>query len=411
MNRVRDQFRAGVDPNEAEVMRNTVSDTVRAVERICRQHHSTPQELPAPSRAAYTYLRELLESGALEDAPLPAKSSAELGDPPTPPGSAIEVTGIVSACNYYHREFSALVARSIAEKRPIDPDTVTCLANKLRTASEAIKALCEESDGTPADLPPPSKRGYGWLRYLSDHEILTRHLQTLKAFTLRARIWLAKVQPVTPDRTLQVQFSSASVLYRTRIKGSMYEITVNEGFIGAPRLVIDTLARAALDVKSADKRDSKVADAIRSYANGDAFAEVQRALQDAVDMPTYHAVGQYHDLNLAFERVNAAYFDGKLDRPHLQWNRTRTRRKYGHYDESRDTVMVSQTLDAAAVPDYVIDFIVYHELLHRTLGTPVVKGRRRVHTTAFRNAERDFRHYAEARSFLGKLSSHTKTEP
>jgi hypothetical protein len=127
-------------------------------------------------------------------------------------------------------------------------------------------------------------------------------------------------------------------------------------------------------------------------------------------LPTYQAVGQYHDLNLAFERVNAAYFGGKLDRPHLQWNKTRTQRKLGHYDPVRDTVMVSQTLDAARVPDYVIDFVVYHELLHKTLGSTLTNGRRLTHTGSFRKAERRFRQYAEARAFISKDLSYTKVD-
>jgi hypothetical protein len=414
MNRVRDQLRSGVPVDEAEAMRITVYDAVQAVERICRQRQMTPEELPTPSRRAYAYLRDLIRSGALEDAHLPAQESSASGARQTPPTNPIEVSGIVATCDYYHREFAALVAHSIVRNARIEQDKIARLASRLRTDTEAIKALCEESHGTPADLPAPSQRGYGWLRYLSDVDILARHLQTLKYFTLRAEKLLAQLPPTQPARTLQVHIYATAVLYRTRINGTVYQITLNEGFVDAPRGVIEALARATLDIKDAGKAGSSGADTedpIKSYAQGAAFAKIHTALHSAMLAPTYHAMGQYHDLNLAFERVNTTYFEGQLERPHLRWNRTRTRRKYGHYDEARDTVMISQTLDAAGVPEYVIDFVVYHELLHKTLGTPVVEGRRRSHTSAFRTAERAFRRYAEARNFIAKLSSQREVEP
>ncbi|MFX4018890.1 hypothetical protein ACJBY8_11405, partial [Streptococcus suis] len=79
--------------------------------------------------------------------------------------------------------------------------------------------------------------------------------------------------------------------------------------------------------------------------------------------------GQFHDLDAAFDRVNRAYFGGKAGRPHLLWSRRPSQRKLGHYDLPQDAVMVSMSLDARDVPTYVIDFVVYHEMLHRQLGT------------------------------------------
>ena len=69
---------------------------------------------------------------------------------------------------------------------------------------------------------------------------------------------------------------------------------------------------------------------------------------------------------------------------------------------STDTVMLSVTLDDAGVPDQVVDFVMYHELLHRVLGAPVVDGRVRAHTPEFRRRERAFPDYDRARSWLDR---------
>src|SRR5262249_55996835 len=98
--------------------------------------------------------------------------------------------------------------------------------------------------------------------------------------------------------------------------------------------------------------------------------------------------GRAHDRNEIFARVNAAYFGGLMPRPTLAWNRTLTARKFGHYQPGRDTVMISVTLDAPDVPDYVVDFVMYHELLHKKHGSMNVNGRRLAHSPAFRAEER-----------------------
>jgi len=102
--------------------------------------------------------------------------------------------------------------------------------------------------------------------------------------------------------------------------------------------------------------------------------------------------------------VNAAYFQGEMPRPGLTWSRQVTGRKFGHYDSTRDVVMVSMSLDTPAVPAYVVDFVVYHELLHKRLGVHWQNDRRAVHTPAFRREERRFRQYDLAEAALRQLA-------
>jgi len=84
----------------------------------------------------------------------------------------------------------------------------------------------------------------------------------------------------------------------------------------------------------------------------------------------------------------------------LVWNRTLTARKFGHYQPGRDAVMISVTLDAPDVPDYVVDFVMYHELLHKKHGSMKVNGRRLAHSPAFRAEERQFAEYHEAERLI-----------
>lgn len=81
-----------------------------------------------------------------------------------------------------------------------------------------------------------------------------------------------------------------------------------------------------------------------------------------------------------------------------------TGRKFGHYDAIRDAIMISSTLDRGDVPEFVVDFVVYHELLHKKLGGVWRNGRREAHTDEFRAEERRFAHFDEAEKVIRRLA-------
>ncbi|MGC9396545.1 MAG: hypothetical protein ACP5J4_17005, partial [Anaerolineae bacterium] len=113
MNDVRERLSAGIPPEEADDFRAMVTDGVRTVEAICRRHHATPDDLPAPSRRAYAYLKAL----DLKHLPPPA------ADVSTPGGSAapktVRLTGVVATCNHYHARFARL-AHNASPTRDVD---------------------------------------------------------------------------------------------------------------------------------------------------------------------------------------------------------------------------------------------------------------------------------------------------
>jgi hypothetical protein len=114
--------------------------------------------------------------------------------------------------------------------------------------------------------------------------------------------------------------------------------------------------------------------------------------------------GAFHDLAESFDRVNVRYFAGQMQRPKLTWSRSFTGRKFGHYDHVKDWVMVSSTLDQERVPAMVVDYLMFHELLHKKHGIRWVNGRGHAHTREFYAEERTFEGYDEAEGWLTKLA-------
>src|SRR6266511_1300909 len=58
-NHVRSQLQAGLTPDEVEPFKQQVKKIVGDVEAICRRHGAEIERLPAPSRRAYVFLRDL----------------------------------------------------------------------------------------------------------------------------------------------------------------------------------------------------------------------------------------------------------------------------------------------------------------------------------------------------------------
>lgn len=110
------------------------------------------------------------------------------------------------------------------------------------------------------------------------------------------------------------------------------------------------------------------------------------------------------DLNEIFERVNETYFDGKIAKPRLTWSARVSKSTMGKYNYATDTLTLNRLLNRAGTPRYVLEFLMYHELLHKALGYQVVNQRRRVHTPRFRKLEKNFRQYREANDYLRILA-------
>jgi len=129
--------------------------------------------------------------------------------------------------------------------------------------------------------------------------------------------------------------------------------------------------------------------------------------------PPLRPRGRSCDLSVLAEEVNQRYFDGELTAA-ITWGRRRPRKKegkrrrrsrrvsiqLGSYRADQDLVRIHPALDQPWVPHYVLESIVYHELLHAALPTTVVNGRRRVHTPEFRRRERLYPRLAEAKAWV-----------
>ena len=120
--------------------------------------------------------------------------------------------------------------------------------------------------------------------------------------------------------------------------------------------------------------------------------------------------GSVYDLDEIFTGLNREYFRPAIPKPVLTWSANKTYRILGHHDANHDHVAISKSLDSRDVPRYVVEYVVFHEMLHIAHPTKHVNGRRYNHTAAFKRDERKFAHFDEAERWIERNVRRLKKE-
>jgi predicted metal-dependent hydrolase len=91
-------------------------------------------------------------------------------------------------------------------------------------------------------------------------------------------------------------------------------------------------------------------------------------------------------LDESFERVNDKYFYGMIEKPNLSWG-SLSHTKLGSYDYGTDMIKISQILKE---DDNLLDYVMYHEILHKKLKFNDKNGKSYHHTSEFRRMEKEY---------------------
>ena len=105
-------------------------------------------------------------------------------------------------------------------------------------------------------------------------------------------------------------------------------------------------------------------------------------------------------LAASFSRVNEQYFYNVVEMPNLRWG-SHSCRELGSYNYHTDTITISRVFMDA--DDEFLDYIMYHEVLHKKLKFKDRKTRSYHHTHEFRSQERQFENYPEMERQIAAL--------
>ncbi len=397
-------LRQGLPPDEIQVFQAWAASIVAQVEAACRQYQVSPEELPEPSLRAYQFLKTLdtpeLTQRLAQSARKKKKTALAQAATDEAENGTVRLKNIKGSIENLHQLLYAIIQAKRTQDNDLRLVSQPILA-KIRDQVKRIEAICRQASSSPQRLPDPSMRAYEWLRFLSEVNQLSAHLKALH----RTALQVESLRPKFPRRLrhlpVEVRFYNLPGLYRSKVIDERLLLVANEAFIGAPPEVMENMLWAVLLPKQRQKEPLAV---VRQFADTQPFTDLaQKVNSGLLTADEERSRGRYHDLKAAFKLVNRRYFKDQMTIPKLVWGQRRSRRKLGHYQPATDTILVSRTLDNPEVPGFIVEFIVYHELLHKQLGIQVSGGRRYSHTPAFKQAERCFDRFREAQEFLNNI--------
>jgi predicted metal-dependent hydrolase len=214
-----------------------------------------------------------------------------------------------------------------------------------------------------------------------------------------------ELRPATAIPELKIEFFAfANVNNTIRLRNGRLLVRLSDLLEGAPDSVLRAIAHILLAKMYRQPIDRGQAARYRKYvASHEIVRKTHLVRQLRGRKRLRPARGHYYDLDAIFEQLNTRFFYGLMARPRMSWSQTKTRRILGHYDPAHNAIIISRIFDHPAMPVYVLEYIVYHEMLHLKHPVRLRGSRRCVHSAEFQAEERLFPHMAEANAFLKRL--------
>ncbi len=222
-------------------------------------------------------------------------------------------------------------------------------------------------------------------------EIYARVFRTLKSRT------------AVPAITVEFRpFANANSFIR--MENGRVEVQMSDVLSSAPAPIVEALAFILLSKLFRRPVPSEYNLRYRRYLHRkDVSAQVHRVRQERGRKNLAPAKGEVYDLEAIFDELNFRYFFGLMARPAIGWSRRRSRQTLGHYDPSHNAIVLNCILDSPEVPRLVVEYVMFHEMLHMRHPAEHNGSRRCVHTREFKEAEKQFEHLREVRSLLKRL--------
>ena len=199
-------------------------------------------------------------------------------------------------------------------------------------------------------------------------------------------------------------FPFASINNTVRLRDGALYFRISDLLEAAPEDVLHAIAHILIAKIYRKEIDSGHAARYRKYIGSRAVSEKAHLLRQMRGRKRLHGPsGNVYELNDIFDDLNARFFFGLLARPEMSWSQTAARNMLGHYDPAHNAIVVSRVFDHPRVPRYVVEYIVYHEMLHLKHPVKLRGSRRCVHPKSFQEEEKLFPRLEEAKQFLKRL--------
>jgi hypothetical protein len=201
----------------------------------------------------------------------------------------------------------------------------------------------------------------------------------------------------------------AGLTHTVRLRGDTAHVRLSDVLCGAPVAVLESAAALLLGRLYRRRPTADLIELYREFAHSRSTRRqimlLRRSRARKLDL---HPSGAHHNLHPMYQQLNDRYFDRALPCPRLGWSKRSWRAQLGCFDPALNQIVINRMLDRRDVPDYVVAYVLYHEMLHQKHPVKFARCRRESHSAAFRKEERQFIDYARAMRYLKHFHDGTR---
>jgi hypothetical protein len=181
------------------------------------------------------------------------------------------------------------------------------------------------------------------------------------------------------------------------------ELRIHHSFTAAPEEVLRAVATFVESKRGSDRSREALVLIREHFSAHRTTARTRRVV--------LQPVGVALDLRELFVELNERHFEGRLAAG-ITWGKSAIasrcgRRRssslqLGSYSYEDRLIRVHRVLNDPEVPRYVVEAVVYHEMLHADMPPEIRGGKRMFHTPEFRRRERLYRNLTRAERWIGE---------
>lgn len=198
-----------------------------------------------------------------------------------------------------------------------------------------------------------------------------------------------------PGRLLLKINENRSTMLSVRWEPDCTKVSLHKMFLQAPRNIMEELACYV------QTRHSQISTNVRAFIEKNLQ---QIDLTHLLNTKKLSFQGSVYNLQNIYNELNQNYFNNQLDLK-ITWFgrpiRPRRHMVFGLYHDSLRLIKIHRLLDSPSFPDYVVSYVIYHEMVHHVCPSYFdKKGLHRVHSPEFKAREKQFAHYDLAQRWI-----------
>ena len=176
------------------------------------------------------------------------------------------------------------------------------------------------------------------------------------------------------------------------------KVSLHRMFLNAPKNVMQALACYIREEQNA------IAPTVKAFIE-DKIKTLDYSHQ--VDLSKLQHQGHVYNVQKLLDDLNSSYFKNKL-KLNITWfgnpaKKNKSRITFGLYHDPLRLIKVNRMLDCQTFPNYVVSYIIYHEMLHHVCPPYVDEnGINRVHNKEFKELESQFRYFDKAQDWINE---------